>query len=133
METLVALHRIDDPKKAVSLLRSLADHRSPIGWQLVEEITGIHFGDDLPQLRLHFVHRNDTGIASYLESLAAELTAVIVEGMTRAKDPLSPREAEMCAYRITLLRMLAHILRALHNQEEAVVDVGQSAALKKAA
>lgn len=133
METLVSLDRIDDPKKAVGFLRSLADHGSPIGWRLVEEIAGIHFGDALPTLRRHFAHQNDTGLAARFDALAATLTATIVENMTHPRNPLSLSEAEMRAYRITLLALLARTVRALHNQEEAVVRFEDPPALKEAA
>ena len=133
METLVSLDRIDDTKKAVGFLRSLAEHGSPIGWRLVEEIAGIHFGDALPALRRHFAHQNDTGLAAHFDALAAELAAGIVESMTRAKDPLQAREAEMHAYRITLLSLLSRTVRALHNQEEAVVRFEDPPAFKEAA
>jgi hypothetical protein len=133
METLVALRRIDDPRKAVDLFRSFADHGSPIGWRLVEEIAGIHFGDALPDLQRHFAHRNDTGLATLFEMLAAKLTAGIVEEMTRPQDPLHPAEAKMCAYRITLLSLLSQTVRALHNREEAVVGIDGYVTLKQAA
>lgn len=133
METLISLRRVDDPKKAVAYLRDLAVQQSGIGWTLVEELAGIHCSDALPTLRRHFAHRNDTGLASCLEDEAAQLESAIVEDMTRPDHPLSSGEAEMRAYRITLLRLLAHILRALHNREEAVVEIGSPAALQKAA
>ncbi len=133
MQTLVSLARIDDAKKAVSLLRSYASHGTPIGWRLVEEIAGIHFGDALPTIRLHFAHQNDTGLATLFEAHAAELSATIIEGMTRSQDPFTPHAAEMFAYRIALLELLARMVRALHNREEVVVQLEDSPALKRAA
>lgn len=133
METLISLDRVDNPKKAVGLLRSLERQGSPIGWQLVEDIACIHFGDAFPALRRHFMHRNDTGLAVLFDTLAATLTARIVGRMTRPLDPLSPNEAEMFAYRITLLSLLAITVRMLHNREEAITRFEDSPALKEAA
>lgn len=133
METLVSLDRINDPKKAVGFLRSLADHGSPIGWRLVEEIAGIHFNDALPELRRHFAHKNDTGLAALFGDLAAMHSMTIVENMTHPRNPLTANEAEMLAYRITLLALLSRAVRTLHNQEEAVVRFEDPPALKEAA
>ncbi len=133
MDTLVSLRRVDDPKKAVGFLRSLADHGSPIGWQLIEEIAGIHFTDALPALRLHFACRNDTGLAYYFEALGKDLHSTLAQEMTCPRNPLPANEAEMRAYRITLLTMLAQIVRALHNRDEAVVRFEDPPALRKAA
>ena len=133
METLVLLSRIDSPKKAVEHLRHLAAQGTALNWPTAEEIAGIHFQDEITDLPFHFRHRNDTGIAVRFDELSQRLEASLVADMTRPSHPLTAEEAETCAYRIALLRIMAGIVRALHNRGEATVTIDGIMALGIAA
>ncbi len=133
METLVLLSRIDSPKKAVEHLRHLAAQGTALSWPIAEEIAGIHFQDEIADLPFHFRHRNDTGIAVRFDELSRHLEASLVTDMTRMSHPLTPEDAETRAYRIALLRIMAGIVRALHNRDETTVTIDGVRALGIAA
>ncbi len=116
MNVYPSYDRIDDPKKAVVHLRKLVTERIEIPWTLVEQIAGIHFLDTIPRLREHLKHKNDTGLATLFEEEARRLTDSLVDCMTSAA-PVSSTEAEMRAFRITLLRTLTGNMLALNARE----------------
>lgn len=115
--------QILEPKGAVEYLRYLADHThasEPFNWGLIEEITILHFEGWLLNLKLQFKIRNSAAIAVSLEEKAMELTLELPFKMTD-RELLSATEAERLAYQITLMRMLALAVRALHGEQSAQV------------
>lgn len=128
MATFTELQSIDNPKKAVYHLRDLSRYGyTIIDWSFIEKIASLHFGDTFPQLKLCFTHRIDTCLASMFEEEAGQLMKTLPKTMTALERPTRLEEGEMLAYRITLLQILASIVRALHNKDTIILRDGHLA------
>lgn len=123
METSALLHSIDDPQKAVRYLRDLC-HVQAFDWSLTEAVASLHFDDTFPQLKLCFKHRIDTCLAKMFDEEADQLMKTLPGMMIVSEQPSYLKECQMLAYRITLLRTLACILRALHNRDTVTLTIG---------
>lgn len=113
-----------DPQGVVEAWRHQAERCHPFDWEAVEEICFLHFEGYFLNLKQHFrlpkSLPNGTAIATLLEEKALELTLELPFKMTDP-IPLPAMEAERLAYTIRLMRMVAIVVRALHNELSAEV------------